>query len=308
MEYVAIVGGTNIDIQGFPKGSLIYHDSNIGNVKMSLGGVGRNIGENLIRLGVDTKLISIIGDDIYGKKILENAKGIGLDMADSLVLKDKDTSTYLSILDGDGDMELAISSMDIYESMDVEFIKSKRKIIEDAKICIIDTNIPRDVIEYMLINFKKVDFFLDTVSTAKTEKVKDLIGYFHTIKPNKLEAEILTGIEIKNEFDLERAANFLHDKGIKRVFITLGSQGVFYSDGGIRDHIKSVPINIKNATGAGDAFVAALAYGYMNDFPIDKMARFSMAASMVALSHEDTINPHMSIESIKLKMKENELC
>lgn len=305
-EYVVIVGGTNIDIQGFPKRKLILKDSNMGNVKVSLGGVGRNIGENLTRLGVNTKLISILGDDFYGNLILEHSREIGLNMDNTLVLAGENTSVYLSILNEVGDMELAISSMDIYEKMSIDFIKDKKKLIENSSLCIIDTNIPKDIIEYILINFKGVDFFLDTVSTAKTEKVKDLIGYFHTIKPNKLEAEILTGMTIKDDDDLREAAKYLHQKGVKRVFLTLGEEGVFYSDSKSMGYKRTPKIEIVNATGAGDAFVAALAYGYINNMDIGEVVDLAMYASIVALSHKDTINPEISIEEIILKMKENE--
>lgn len=306
--YVVIVGGANVDIQGFPKTKLRFKDSNIGNVKISLGGVGRNIGDNLVRLGVDTKLISIIGDDLHGTKILESSREIGLDVENTLVLEGEGTSVYLSLLDEAGDMEIAISSMDIYDKMDIGFIQKYKSLIENSSLCIIDTNVPKATIEYILEYFKGVDFFLDTVSTAKTEKVKDLIGYFHTIKPNKLEAEILTGIKVEDESGLEKAAKYLHDKGVKRVFITLGDQGVYYSDGHTMGHRSTPKIKIVNATGAGDAFVAALAYGYMNDTPIEEIVDIAMYASIVALSHENTINPNMSVEEIKLKMKENELC
>lgn len=308
MTYVVIVGGANIDIQGFPKEDLIYKDSNIGNVGISLGGVGRNIGENLVKLGIDTKLISVIGKDINGERILKSGRDTGINMEDTLVLRDKDTSVYLSILDKQGDMELAISSMDIYDYMDIDFIQTKRSLIEGANLCIIDSNIPKDVIEYMVKNFRNIDFFLDTVSTAKTRKIKDLIGYFHTIKPNKLEAEILTGIEINNLEDLKNAARLLHEEGVQKIFITLGEYGVFYSNGIVMEHIKSPYVEITNATGGGDAFVAALAYGYVNDIEIEDLAKLAMYASIVAISHEDTINPNMSIDEIKFKIKENEQC
>src|SRR5699024_53560 len=271
MAYAVIVGGANIDIQGFPKEDLIYKDSNIGNVGISLGGVGRNIGENLVKLGIDTKLISVIGKDINGERILKSGRDTGINMEDTLVLRDKDTSVYLSILDKQGDMELAISSMDIYDYMDIAFIQTKRSLIEGANLCIIDSNIPKDVIEYMVKNFRNIDFFLDTVSTAKTRKIKDLIGYFHTIKPNKLEAEILTGIEINNLEDLKNAARLLHEEGVQKIFITLGEYGVFYSNGIVMEHIKSPYVEITNATGGGDAFVAALAYGYVNDIEIEDL-------------------------------------
>ena len=69
-EYISIVGGANMDIIGFPSDKLIIKDSNPGQVKVVLGGVGRNIRENLVRLGVETKLISAVGSDVYGEKIL----------------------------------------------------------------------------------------------------------------------------------------------------------------------------------------------------------------------------------------------
>ncbi len=307
-EYVSIVGGTNIDIQGFPNNKLILHDSNPGKVKMSLGGVGRNVGENLVRLGINTRLISAVGNDIYGNKILDEARDMGLNMEESLIMDGQSTSTYLSILNETGDMEAAIAHMDIFDKITPRFIASKKQVIENSAVCVIDTNIPRDVIEYILTNFKDVDFFLDTVSTTKCQKVKDFIGYFHTIKPNKLEVEILTGIKINKDEDLKKAAEYLLNKGVKNVFITLGEDGIFYDNGSEYGKIKSPKIKVVNATGAGDAFVAALVYSYLKKFSTEYAGRFAIAASILALSHENTINPNMSIENVNNKMKELKLC
>lgn len=306
--YVTVVGGVNMDIQGFPKNLLIPSDSNIGSVKMSLGGVGRNIGENLVRLGIDTKLISVLGDDIYGLKILEESALIGLDMKDCLILKGENTSIYLAVLDETHDMSVAISSMDIYERMTIDFIKDKKHVIDNSKLCILDTNIPVDVIEYLLSNHRNTDFFIDTVSTAKARKIKHLIGSIHTLKSNKIEIESITGIEIKGDADLKRNCEFLMNKGVKKVFITLGKNGVFYCDETTMNNIKAINVKPVNTTGAGDAFMAALVYCYLNNIEINKSAKMATAASIVALSHENTINPNMSIESINLKIKELEIC
>lgn len=306
--HVTILGGANMDIQGFPKGDLILRDSNPGNMKMSLGGVGRNIGENLSKLGVHTKLITVLGNDVYGNKMLEEARMAGLDMQDSLIMGGQSTSTYVSILDGDGDMQVAIASMDIFDNMSVDFVKEKRHVFDSSRMCIIDTNIPREVIEYVVTNHKDTEFFLDCVSTSKARKIKDLIGYFHTVKPNKYEAELLTGIKIESDEDLRKASERLLEKGVKRVFITLGEDGVYYNDGTNENHIRGNKVKVVNATGAGDAFVAALAYAYLNHYEIDYSARFAMGASVLALSHENTINPNMSVDNVNLKMKETGLC
>lgn len=303
-EYISVLGGSNIDIIGFPYKDLILEDSNPGRVKVALGGVGRNIAENLVHLGVPTKLITAIGEDIYGKKILEHADNIGLDMNSSLISNQIPTSTYLVILDEKGDMKAAINQMDILDEISIEFIQHKKQVIENSKICIIDTNIPTDVINYVLDNFRNTDFFLDTVSGIKAQKVKNNIGAFHTIKPNRIEAELLSGTKIDSFGNMIKATEYFLKQGVKRVFITLGAEGVFFNDGSIYELIPNPKIKVVNATGAGDAFLAALAFCHFNNYGIDESARFSMTASILTLSYEGTINPNISEKNIKKKMKE----
>ena len=281
-SYITIVGGANIDIIGLPHKKLRMKDSNPGKTTMTLGGVGRNIGENLARLGIDTRLITVLGNDIYGKLMIEEGMKIGLDMSESLILPEMKTSTYIAILDELGDMELALSSMDIFEKMTISFIQYKREIIENSALCIVDTNIPKEVLRYMLINFK-VDFFLDTVSTSKAEKIKNMLGKFHTIKANRLESETLSGVEIVDKIDLKKVATYFIDTGVERVFITLGEDGVYYLDKQKELHMKSPKISIVNATGAGDAFMAGLAYSYFNGLDIERTIKFAQGASFITL-------------------------
>ena len=307
-DYICVLGGANMDIVGLPDKSLVLRDSNPGRVKVTSGGVGRNIAENLVHLGVPVKLISAVGEDIYGKKIMEHASRIGLDMKNSLVLSQMPTSTYLAILDEKGDMKAAISQMDILDEISIDFIQDKKQVIENSGICVIDTNIPSEVINYVLDNCKNTKFFLDTVSSTKALKIKNKIGAFHTIKPNRIEAELLSDIKIKSVRDMEKAAEYFLDQGVKRVFITMGADGVFYHDGKVSRLIPNPEVKVVNATGAGDAFLAALAFSDFNNYGIDESARFAMAAAILALSYEETINPNISKENVNKKMKEIGLC
>ena len=145
--YILVIGGSNIDIQGFPKEKLIPRDSTIGTVSVSLGGVGRNIAENCARLGIATRLLSVIGDDPYGQKILKESQAVGLNMQDTLVLSGAATSTYLSILDETNDMALAINHMDIIEKLTVDHIRAKRSLIEHAHLVVLDTNLSQAVLD-----------------------------------------------------------------------------------------------------------------------------------------------------------------
>ncbi|EQB85722.1 pseudouridine kinase [Clostridium punense] len=307
-NFVSVIGGANMDILGFSDNNLKPNDSNPGKIKVSLGGVGRNIAENLIRLGVDTKLITVIGDDLYGNKIIDESRLIGLNLDNSLHLKGYATSVYMSILDNSGDMHVAISQMDIFDNMSVEFIKQKKNIIETSKICIIDTNIPQDVLEYVVTNYKNTKFFLDTVSTTKSVKAKNVIGKFHTIKPNRLEAEILSGISIKNNKDVEKAAKHFLDEGVKNVFISLGEQGIYYTNGHSSGYVATPKVQVVNANGAGDSFLAGVAYSTLNNEPISEAAKFGVGCSLLTITHENTINPNLCVENVNKRLKETGLC
>lgn len=307
-DYITVIGGSNIDIQGVPNDNLVMLDSNPGKVDISLGGVGRNIAENICRLGIYTKLISAVGNDLYGNQVLSECKSFGIDVADCYISNEIPTSMYVSILNETNDMQVAISHMDILEKIDVSYINSKHKYINDSLAIVIDTNLSKEVIDYITSTYSHIPIFVDTVSTSKCLKIKDIIGKFNTIKLNKYEAEALCDIKIETKNDLELCSKYLINQGVKKVFITLGKDGVFCATKDTSLKIDSVQVNVVSATGAGDAFTAGLVYSHLNDFDIEYTAKFSMAASIIALSHENTINPNMSVDNIEKILKEMILC
>ena len=303
-DYVTVIGGSNMDIQGFPNNPLVMYDSNPGQVDISMGGVGRNIAENLSRLNVNTKLISAIGNDLYGNTILSECKNLNIDVNDCLVSDEYSTSIYVSILNNSKDMQLAISHMDIIEKLDESFIHSKHKSIDDSKAIVIDTNLSNEAIDFITRTYSHLPIFVDTVSTAKCLKIKDILDRFEGIKLNKYEAETLSGIKIENLDDVKKSCEFFINKGIKNVFITLGGDGVYCANTDKAVHIPGVKINIVNATGAGDAFMSGIMYGFMNDLDLEETAKFSVGASILALSHKNTINPNLSVDLINQTIKE----
>ncbi|SKA98241.1 pseudouridine kinase [Caloramator quimbayensis] len=307
-DYVLVLGGANVDIQGVPKDKLILRDSNIGTINISLGGVARNIAENLSRLGVYVKLLTAVGDDLYGNKILEHCKDLKIDVSDVIVSKKHSTSTYLSILDEKKDMAVALSCMDICEEITIDYIKSKENIFKNSKICIADTNLSREVLEY-ITQIKDVNIFLDTVSTSKAQRVKDFIGRLHTIKPNRYEAQVLTGISVDSVDNAKRACEYLLNKGVKRVFLSLGEEGALCAGQEFNMFkIDMQKIKVVNATGAGDAFLAGLAFASIKCMDITECAKFAMSCAAIALLSENTISDEMSVENVYKKMKEMELC
>ena len=296
--YVTVVGGMNMDIGGRPYKTLVGKDSNPGAVRMSPGGVGRNIAHNMALLGMDVRMVTVFGDDINAQKIAASCGELGIDISQSPVIPEGHTSTYLFINDEKGDMLLAVSDMDIYRHLTPQLLSQRQKLLSGSQVLVIDTNIPAESIAYLAENCP-VPIFADPVSTAKAVKLQPVLGRLHTLKPNRIEAELLSGVKITDEDSLHRAAQTLLDTGMHRVFISLGSDGVFAADHNSFVHQPCFPAKMANATGAGDAFMAALAWAYLEGTDLLGTAAAASAAASIAVEGAETINPVLSVESVR---------
>ena len=306
--YTAVIGGANIDIEGTPIGVLKMRDSNPGIVNKTFGGVARNIAENISKIGLDTKLLTLVGADSHGNDLLDYCRKKGIDTSYSLTLQGESTSTYISILDEERDMAVAISHMDIMSKMDTPFITKRASVIQGSSLCIVDTNIPSETLEYILKNFTKTKFIVDTVSLEKSKKIKNLLPYIDTLKPNKIEAEELSGVKINTREDVENAADTIIKKGVKNIFISLGKEGVYYSDGSEKGFIKSPEITVTTATGAGDAFLAGVIYSKSERENIKKQAIYGVAASIAVLTNGKSRENNLNIDRINEILKEVKKC
>ncbi len=291
--YVTVVGGVNVDIGGRPSAALVARDSNPGAVSSSLGGVGRNIAHNMALLGLDVRLLTAFGDDLNAQKVAASCGELGIDISQSPVIPGGRTSTYLFINDEEGDMALAVSDMEIYQHLTPQALAQRHKLLDGSQVVVLDTNIPEESIAWLAENCT-APLFADPVSTAKAVKLKPVLGKLHTLKPNRLEAELLSGVPITDGESLNRAADALLETGLHRVFISLGAGGVFAADRGGRVQLPCLPAELVNATGCGDAFMAAITWAYLQGTGLEDTLRAGLAASAIAMESAETINPVMS--------------
>lgn len=296
--YVTVVGGMNMDIGGRPYKKLVAKDSNPGAVRMSPGGVGRNIAQNMSLLGLDVRLLTAFGDDVYAQKLAAVCGELGIDISQSPVIPGGHTSTYLFVNDESGDMQLAVSDMDIYDHLTPQVLQSRRQLLDGSQVVVLDTNLPAETVAWVAENCR-APIFADPVSTAKAEKLRPVLGRLHTLKPNRIEAELLSGVAISDDASLRRAADALLETGLHRVFISLGADGVFAADrSGQVLHLPAPEGNIVSTTGCGDSFMAALAWAYLQGSDLERSARAGLAASTITMASADTINPAMSEEAL----------
>lgn len=302
-SYAVVVGAVNMDVGGRPFAPLVAKDSNPGTVRMSLGGVGRNIAHNMSLLGVDVRFLTALGDDVYAQRIAASCGELGIDISDALLVPGGTTSTYLFISSDDGDMALALSDMEICKRITPNYLASKLSILNNAQLVVIDTNIPEESIAY-LAEHCTVPIFADPVSTAKAGKLKPVLGKLHTLKPNCMEAELLSGVKITDDESLREAANALLATGLHRVFISMGSDGVFAADRTQMLIQPCFPATMRNATGAGDSFMAALAWAYLEGTDLAETAKAAAATAAIAVEGVETINPILSAENVRQRMSQ----
>jgi pseudouridine kinase len=305
---IFVLGAAVADITGIVNKKLILADSNPGRITFTAGGVGRNIAENIARLGVSVDFIAAFGNDFYGKGLMENCMKVGLSIDNSITDKTKSSAIYLSVNNHEGDLAIAVSDTDITNIITPDFLETKAELLNKTDVIVLDTNLTRETLKYICTKYAEKKIFIDFVSTAKAEKIKDFIGKFHTIKPNLIEAESLSGIEYFSDKDLTKMLGYFLEKGVKQVFISLGSRGCFYGNENESGIFESAKINPVNVSGAGDAFISGVVYSYLQRKNIYQTACYATAMSIAALMSSSAVNENITENYILQIIKKYNLC
>ena len=295
---ITVIGASNIDLIGFSKDELVYKDANIGSIETILGGVGRNIAENLKRLDLDVEFLSIFADDEFSMTIKDSLTDLDISIGHSLTVTDSRTSLFIAIMDRGNDLALALTAMDIYNDIPDSFILDNLDVIGQNEYCVLETNLPTAILELVTEKLPNVKFALEAVSGKKSLKAKSILNKIYILKCNILEAELLSGIKAEYESDYEKIVTHFLDLGVKKVFITLGRDGVVVGSEKEIFNSKNRIITPVNTNGAGDAFMAGLLYGEMKKFDIYEMVSFASACALVTIQHKNAVNPEICEQKV----------
>ena len=300
---IAVVGGANVDIGGFPAATLVAGDSNPGCVRISMGGVGRNIAENAARMGLEVSLTTALGDDANGRMLLEDCRKKGIGTEDCFIDGDGRTSVYLFIDDARGDMYCSVNDMEIQSRLTPERIAPVIERLNEMDAVVMDANLPEETICY-LAQALRVPLFADAVSVAKAGKLRGALEKIHCLKPNRIEAEMLTGVQIRDVVDAAEAAKRLNDAGVRRVYLSMGLQGALCAEDGHCTFLPCPARGTVNATGAGDAFTAALVWAHCEGMDLRESGIAGMAAAAIAAAAVETVSPEMSRKQLMRSIAE----
>jgi len=293
-------GGANADIHVKLNNVAVLSDSNPASFSTSPGGVMRNILENLSRLGIKTSLITAVGKDAAGMTLLSSCKESGIDT--SFVYESDKLSTcgYIDFLNPDGNMFVAANDMKLIEQFPLSHLDSSKELIEKSKLLVLDTNPKEEAIIYFAKLANGIPIFADPVSTAKANRLLPILDKIYLLKPNRYELSSLTNLPCETKEEIEEAVSVLLSKGVYSVIVSMGEDGVYYANKDGEHFYESIAPSkeMKNATGAGDAFLAGAIHAYLKGYTPKEMVRFALGAGKLTVASNETINKEMNEENV----------
>jgi pseudouridine kinase len=294
---VIVIGGANVDIKGRVSGAFVGATSNPGEVTMSVGGVGRNIAENLARLGLCASLLTVLGDDANGRLVREATANAGVDLSLSLT-GPAATGTYLVILDRKGELQSAVNDMHNIEWLKPRHLEVVADRLAEADMLVADCNIDATCLEWLCAFSTKrgVRLLIEPVSVPKARKLLkfDRGKPVFAVTPNQQQLEALT-----RESGLRDAIGRLHALGFENVVVHRGAKGAMASSPDGQHEVQPTGTSeIADVTGAGDAAVAGLVVGVLEGLPLWQAATLGQAAASIKLSSRDSVSAELSRDKL----------
>lgn len=269
---VLVIGGMNLDILGTADSPFQAGDSLPGRIITSPGGVARNIAALLRSLGARVELICPLGDDQAAQQLEDSCRHLGIGLSHAIRIKGP-SPTYLAIHDQQGDMVCAINDMGAMAAMTPQRLQDQMKDLPTFDACVLDANLSSDTLVFLAEKLS-CPLVADPVSAVKCHRLLPILGRLHAIKPNLMEAKALTGMD-----SCEDAARALLEAGVRQVYISLGKDGVYFTDGNQGAYLKAPHLPQVRLTGAGDAMTAGLTLGIAKQLPLLEAAKLGMDAA-----------------------------
>jgi pseudouridine kinase len=312
-QSVVVVGGANMDIKAHSRDAVQLRTSNPGTARTTPGGVGRNIAENLARLGSPTHLVAAIGRDAFGEQVTAMTRAAGV-MVDHLVAGDEPTGTYLAVMDANGELLVAVANMVAAESLAVAQLGTVRELVARADLLVLDGNLPPEVCAWLLdiAAVTGVPVVMDPVSVAKARHLATTLSPQRpllALTPNHDELESVVGEPVEpSRAGILRAARKVHDLGVEHVWVRRGTRGSLLSSRGEdgRESVVTIPApptRSVDVTGAGDSMTAGFVHALLRgDSPVEA-ARFGQVTAALTVASPDTVRPDLSTRLVEAELR-----
>ena len=276
-----MIGGANVDIKARSTAAVLSGTSNPGTVVRTPGGVGRNIAENLARLGTRVSLVTAVGADADGAWLLTETAAAGVNVNHAARVG-RNTGAYVAVLDADGELTAGVSDMAAVDSLTPDLVPTD--LISGAALVVVDGNLPSPTVAHVLgaAAAAGVRVVLDPVSVPKAERIAPLIrGTVFALTPNEAELAALGSVRT------------IHDWGVEVVWVRRGPAGSLLSTPDGETRLAAPAVTPIDVTGAGDAMLAAFCHRLLAGFSLADAAAYGHEAAALTVASPHTVRPDL---------------
>ena len=257
------------------------------------GGKATNQAVAVARLGVPVRLLTVLGSDDRGSRALAYFREVGIDVESSLVV-DGATDVGFVMLPADGVPAIA-TAMDRSVEVSVEFVRAREEAIADASVVVCQLEVPPETVleTFRIARSHGATAILNPAPAVPVDAA--LFSFCDVLVPNEHEAATIAG---EDGAPAELAALLQERLGPAAVVVTAGEDGAYVTVGGSVQHVPAAAANAVDTTGAGDAFVGALATRLRAGEALLDAARFAVRAATIKVEREGTMPSFATAEEV----------
>ena len=255
---LVVLGSINADhilnLQSFPTpGETVTGN----HYQVAFGGKGANQAVAAGRSGANIAFIACTGDDSIGESVRQQLATDNIDITPVSVIKGESTGVALIFVNGEGENVIGIHA-GANAALSPALVEAQRERIANTSALLMQLESPLESV-MAAAKIAHQNKTIVALNPAPARELPDeLLALVDIITPNETEAEKLTGIRVENDEDAAKAAQVLHEKGIRTVLITLGSRGVWASVNGEGQRVPGFRVQAVDTIAAGDTFNGAL--------------------------------------------------
>lgn len=296
---VTVLGGASMDLKA--RATTAGHGHcKPGRIFECPGGVARNIAENLARISVQTTLVTAIGRDDAGRRIVADSSLAGVNMVHSIQSDRFPTSRFVAVQEESGDVARGIMDSGIIELITADHVARLEEIFKTSSLVVCDSSLPHDSLERIQESCHRLGIprVIVPASSQTLSRIKPFLKHSLMVALNRHEAGMLTGQDTKDDAGVEKAARELQTMGANLTMITLGADGVMIRSAAEVLRLPSLRRHVTDPMGAGDAFVAGFIYGFLRKLPLLKALEIGQFTSALTLDTSYNVHPKLSIDYI----------
>lgn len=309
MKKTLVIGSLNMDmtakVENLPKlGETIFSNE----FYESCGGKGANQAVAMSKLGMNTEMIGMVGNDSQGDKLVNNLMKYGV-KADNIIRSNDLTGRAIITVDKKGNNNIIVIPGCNFKISEKD-IQDKIEVIAESDIVILQNEIPSEVVEYSLLKAKeleKITIFNPAPARKLSDKMYQNIDYLIL---NETEMEEIFDIGIHDKVYIGRIFHKKKECGIKNIILTLGENGSVLFDE--NDNVKkfdAYEVEAVDTTAAGDSFIGAFALKICEKNDPDEAIKYATAVSAIVVTRQgaqDSIPSLEEIEEFIEKQKKNQ--